>query len=88
MQKAKMPIVTLASTRYLTSGHLLLEHVDHVLVGAGSADLAEETVELSLRHEDSDVVESSSEVVFVDGTILGTNNNINHEEDVSVVKTC
>merc|ERR1711931_525950 len=28
------------------SGHLPLEHLDHVVVGAGAADLSEETVEL------------------------------------------
>ena len=55
---------------FLTSGHLLLEHLDHVVVGAGPGDLSKETVELSLGHEDTDVVEGSAEVIFVDGAIL------------------
>jgi len=52
------------------SGHLLLEHLDHVVVGAGSGDLSKETVELSLGHEDTDVVEGSAEVIFVKVTVL------------------
>merc|ERR1719444_48268 len=52
------------------SGHLLLEHLDHVVVGAGTADLTEEAVELRLSHEDTDVVEGSAEVIFVKGTVL------------------
>merc|ERR1711872_404763 len=52
------------------SGHLLLEHVDHVLVGAGSVDLSQQTVKLALSHEDTDVVEGSAEVIFVNGAIL------------------
>merc|ERR1712235_174053 len=39
------------------SGHLLLEHLDHVLVGAGTTDLTKKTVELRLGHEDTNVVE-------------------------------
>ena len=53
-----------------TSGHLLLEHLDHVVVGAGAADLAEETVQLGLGHEHTDIVESSTEVVLVQGAVL------------------
>merc|ERR1712227_966787 len=52
------------------SGHLLLEHLDHVVVGAGTADLTEEAVELRLSHEDTDVVEGSAEVIFVKGSVL------------------
>merc|ERR1712227_383697 len=52
------------------SGHLLLEHLDHVVVGAGTADLTEEAVELRLGHEDTDVVEGSADVIFVKGTVL------------------
>merc|ERR1711919_24758 len=52
------------------SGHLLLEHLDHVVVGAGTANLSEERVELRLSHQDSDVVEGSTEVIFVKGAIL------------------
>ena len=52
------------------SGHLLLEHLDHVVVGAGTTDLAEEAVQLGLGHEDTDIVESSAEIVLVQGAVL------------------
>merc|ERR1712047_185255 len=52
------------------SGHLLLEHLDHVVEGAGTTDLAEQAVELRLGHEDTDVVEGSAEVIFVKGAVL------------------
>merc|ERR550517_1726999 len=52
------------------SGHLLLEHLDHVVVGAGAANLSEKGVKLSLGHQHTDVVESSTEVIFVQGTVL------------------
>merc|ERR1712218_221398 len=52
------------------SGHLLLEHLDHVVVGAGTSNLSEERVELGLSHEDTDVVEGSTEVIFVQGPVL------------------
>merc|ERR1711927_7928 len=52
------------------SGHLLLEHLDHVLIRAGTANLSEERVELRLGHEDTDVVEGTTEVIFVKVAIL------------------
>merc|ERR1712001_455140 len=52
------------------SGHLLLEHLDHVVVGAGTSNLSKERVQLGLGHEDTDVVEGSAEVIFVQGTVL------------------
>merc|ERR1719384_20659 len=52
------------------SGHLLLEHLDHVVVGAGTSDLSEQRVELGLSHEDTDVVEGSAEVILVQGAVL------------------
>merc|ERR1711931_343509 len=52
------------------SGHLLLEHLDHVLVGAGTTNLTKKTVEFTLRHEDTNVVEGSTEIIFVQGTVL------------------
>merc|ERR1719392_499146 len=52
------------------SGHLLLEHLDHVLVGAGTTNLTKERVELRLGHEDTDIVEGSTKVIFVQGTVL------------------
>ena len=54
----------------LTSSHLLLEHLDHVVVGAGSRDLAQQAVELRLAHEDTNVVEGTTEVIFVELAIL------------------
>ena len=53
-----------------TSGHFLLEHLDHVVVGAGSRDLAQQTVELRLAHEHTDVVEGAAQVVLVQLAIL------------------
>merc|ERR1712218_280260 len=52
------------------SGHLLLEHLDHVVVGAGTSNLSQQGVELGLGHEDTDVVEGSTEIIFVQGTVL------------------
>merc|ERR1712128_174567 len=52
------------------AGHLLLEHLDHVVVGAGSRDLAQQSVELRPAHEDTDVVEGSTQVIFVQLAIL------------------
>merc|ERR1719186_1513054 len=52
------------------TGHLLLEHLDHVVVGAGTSDLAQKAIELSLRHEDTNVVKSTTEVIFVKLSIL------------------
>merc|ERR1712005_28712 len=52
------------------SGHLLLEHVDHAHDVAGSSDLSHQLIELTLRHEDTNVVKSSTEIIFVQGTVL------------------
>merc|ERR1719244_2097786 len=52
------------------SSHLLLEHLDHVVIGAGTSNLTKETIKFSLTHEDTNVVKSTTEVVFVNGTIL------------------
>ena len=54
----------------VTSSHLLLEHLDHVLVGAGATNLSEKLIELRLGHEDTNIVKSSTEVVFVNGAIF------------------
>merc|ERR1712071_473006 len=37
------------------ASHLLLEHLGHVLAGAGAGDLSQQTVELRLGHEHTDV---------------------------------
>jgi len=47
-----------------------LEHLDHVVVGAGSRDLAQQAVKLRLAHEDTDVVEGATQVVLVKLAIL------------------
>merc|ERR1719322_1407861 len=52
------------------SGHLLLEHVDHAHDVAGSSDLSHQLIELTLRHEDTNVVKSSTEIIFVQSTVL------------------
>merc|ERR1719429_96738 len=52
------------------SGHLLLEHVDHAHDVAGSSNLSHQLIELTLRHEDTNVVKSSTEIIFVQGTVL------------------
>merc|ERR1719422_2705538 len=46
------------------SGHLLLEHLDHVVIGARSADLTKKAIKLTLRHEDTNIVKSSSQVIL------------------------
>merc|ERR1719431_806675 len=38
------------------SSHLLLEHLDHVVVGAGTSNLTKETIKFSLAHEDTNIV--------------------------------
>merc|ERR1711910_140995 len=50
--------------------HLLLEHSDHVLEGAGTRDLAKESIKLSLAHENTDIVKSTTEIIFVELAIL------------------
>merc|ERR1719333_2041246 len=52
------------------SSHLLLEHLDHVVVGAGTSNLTKETIKLSLAHEDTDIVKGTTEVIFVKLAIL------------------
>merc|ERR1712066_87228 len=52
------------------SSHLLLEHLDHVVVCAGATNLAEEAVQLRLSHEDTNVIEGSTEVILVQGAVL------------------
>merc|ERR1712228_152281 len=52
------------------SSHLFLEHLDHVVIGACTSNLTKETVKFSLSHEDTNIVKGTTEVVFVDGTIL------------------
>merc|ERR1719260_134843 len=52
------------------SSHLLLEHLDHVVVGAGTSNLTKETIKLSLAHQDTNIVKGTTEVIFVKGAIL------------------
>merc|ERR1719147_16797 len=52
------------------SGHLLSEHVDHGIHGAGSVDFAQEAVKLGLGHEDTNIVEGAAEIVLVEDSVL------------------
>merc|ERR550519_144125 len=52
------------------SGHLLLEHLDHVVIGAGTSDLSKKSIKLTFTHEDTNVVKSTTEVIFVKLAIL------------------
>merc|ERR1712127_406827 len=52
------------------ASHLLLEHLGHVLAGAGAGDLSQQTVELGLGHEHANVVEGAAQVVLVELAIL------------------
>merc|ERR1739838_389735 len=52
------------------SSHLLLEHLDHVVIGAGTSNFAKESVKLTLSHEDTNIVKSTTKVIFVKLTIL------------------
>merc|ERR1719348_1442898 len=52
------------------SSHLLLEHLYHVVVVAGAANLAQQLIEFSFCHEDTNIVESSTKIIFVDCAIL------------------
>merc|ERR1739840_83581 len=61
--------------------HLLLEHSDHVLEGAGTRDLAKEPIKLSLSHENTNVVKSTTEIIFVKLAILV---DVHHLEAVLV----
>merc|ERR1711973_558621 len=63
------------------SGHLLLEHLDHVVIGARSTDLTKKAIKLTLRHEDTNIVKSSSQVILVNDTILV---DVHHLEAVLV----
>jgi len=53
-----------------TSSHLGLEHLDHVVEVAWTADLSQHVVQLALSHQLADVVEGGAEVVLGDGAIL------------------
>merc|ERR1711888_213133 len=52
------------------SSHLLLEHIDHVGIGAGTSDLTKKSIKLTFTHEDTNVVKSTTEVIFVKLAIL------------------
>ena len=54
----------------VTSSHLGLEHLEHVVEVAWASDFAQHIVELRLGHQLADVVESGAEIVLGDGTIL------------------
>merc|ERR1719244_786323 len=52
------------------SSHLLLEHLDHVVISTGTSNLTKETIKFSLSHEDTNIVKGTAEVIFVKGAIL------------------
>merc|ERR1712012_830013 len=52
------------------SSHLFLEHLDHVVVGAGTSNLAKKVVKLGFSHQDTNIVKSSTEIVLVNGSVL------------------
>merc|ERR1719222_1376698 len=58
------------SSGSLPSPAIILEHLDHVVIGAGSRDLAQQAIELRLAHEDTDVVKGTTQVIFVQLAIL------------------
>merc|ERR1719420_1489111 len=53
-----------------TSSHLGGEHLDHVVIVAGSSHLGQHRVELFVHHQSTHVVEGSSQVILVDDTVL------------------
>merc|ERR1719290_18892 len=53
----------------LTS-HLALEHLDHGIISASTADLSQHLGKLILRHQLADIVEGSSEIILIDCAIL------------------
>merc|ERR1711989_150548 len=52
------------------SCHLVCEHLDHVVTGAGSTDLTQESIQLTLRHQDTNIVEGTAQVVLVQDSVL------------------
>merc|ERR1712012_850720 len=52
------------------SSHLLLEHLDHVVVSAGTSNLTKKVIKLGFSHQDTNVVESSAKIILVNGSIL------------------
>ena len=54
----------------LTSRHLALEHLEHVVKVARSANFSQHVVQLGLSHQLADVVEGRAKVVLGDGAVL------------------
>merc|ERR1712083_1198767 len=52
------------------SSHLLLEHLNHVVIGAGTSDLTKKTIKLSLAHQDTNIVKGTAKIIFVKLAIL------------------
>merc|ERR1712110_245067 len=61
-------VVDLSLGHLVSPGHQGV--LDHLVVGAGTSDLSEKRVKLGLGHEDTDIVESSTQVILVQGTVL------------------
>merc|ERR1740128_9528 len=52
------------------SSHLLLEHLDHIVIGASTSNLTKKSIKLTLAHEDTNVVKSTTKIIFVKLAIL------------------
>merc|ERR1719381_369323 len=52
------------------ASHLLLEHVDHVVWSAGTTDLPQQLIQLTLSHQDTNVVKGTAKVILVNSSIL------------------
>ena len=56
--------------KLLTTSHLLLEHLDHVVKVACTTNFSQHGVELTLVHQFTNVVEGSAEVRFAEGAVF------------------
>merc|ERR1719245_1624746 len=53
-----------------STGHLFLEHLDHVVEVAGTSNFSQHGVEFRLVHELANIVEGSTKIRFVKDSIL------------------
>merc|ERR1719515_267656 len=52
------------------SSHLLLEHLDHVVISAGTTNFTKQVIKLRFSHQDTNVVEGSTKIILVNGSVL------------------
>merc|ERR1719515_503190 len=50
------------------SGHLLLKHLDHVVISAGTTNFTKQVIKLRFSHQDTNVVEGSTKIILVNGS--------------------